>query len=35
MGGRSEDLIKQVRALDMDEVRAEIAEQEKKQAANG
>ena len=29
-----EDLIKQVRALDMDKVRAEIAEQEKK-AANG
>jgi thioredoxin 1 len=30
-----EDLIKQVRALDMDKVRAEIAEQERKQAANG
>jgi thioredoxin 1 len=30
-----EDLIKQVRALDMDKVRAEIAEQEKKIAANG
>jgi thioredoxin 1 len=29
-----EDLIRQVRALDMDKVRAEIAEQEK-QAANG
>lgn len=28
-----EDLIKQVRALDMDKVRAEIAEQEKKAAA--
>ena len=30
-----EDLIKQVRALDMDKVRAEIAEQDKKVAANG
>jgi len=30
-----EDLIRQVRALDMDKVRAEIAEQEKKIAANG
>ena len=29
-----EDLIKQVRALDMDKVRAEIAEQEKKAAVN-
>jgi thioredoxin 1 len=29
-----EDLIKQVRALDMDQVRAEIAEQERKQAVN-
>ena len=29
-----EDLIRQVRALDMDKVRAEIAEQEKKQAAS-
>jgi thioredoxin 1 len=28
-----EDIIKQVRALDMEKVRAEIAEQEKKQAA--
>ena len=28
-----EDLIRQVRALDMDKVRAEIAEQEKKQAS--
>jgi thioredoxin 1 len=30
-----EDLIKQVRELDMDKVRAEIAEQDKKVAANG
>jgi len=30
-----EDLIKQVRALDMEKVRAEIAEQDKKAAANG
>jgi thioredoxin 1 len=30
-----EDLIKQVRALDMDKVRAEVAEQDKKAAANG
>jgi thioredoxin 1 len=30
-----EDLIKQVRALDMEKVRAEIAEQEKKAAATG
>jgi thioredoxin 1 len=30
-----EDLIKQVRALDMDKVRTEIAEQEKGRAANG
>jgi thioredoxin 1 len=30
-----EDLIRQVRALDMDKVRAEIAEQDKKVAANG
>jgi thioredoxin 1 len=29
-----EDLIKQVRALDMEKVRAEISEQEKKAAAN-
>jgi thioredoxin 1 len=30
-----EDLIKQVRALDMEKVRADIAEQDKKAAANG
>ena len=30
-----EDLIKQVRALDMEKVRAEIAEQEKQAAASG
>ncbi len=30
-----EDLIKQVRALDMEKVRAEVAEQDKKVAANG
>jgi thioredoxin 1 len=30
-----EDLIRQVRALDMEKVRAEIAEQDKKVAANG